>query len=127
MPIIDDIDHANIISREDLGRFLDYYDSLLCFAENENASQEDIEEAQDLLSDYDPDSIRELRAMYEGTEYGDFISEDYWDEYARDFFDEAYGIPEGAREYVDYKRFADDLTMDYTSWEYDGTTYYSQD
>jgi len=53
-----------------------------------------------------------------------FIHEDYFDEYAEDFFNEIYTIPDNISSYIDYEKFSNDLKHDYSVVEFRGKTFY---
>lgn len=69
----------------------------------------------------DKEELKELEALKEecegyGWEHGiTFIRYSYWQEYAEELFDECYihSVPEFAKNYIDYKKFAENLEMDY--------------
>jgi hypothetical protein len=84
------------------------------------------DEQKELLS-----ALQELRdnTSSSGWRYGiTFISEDYWEEYCREFADDVGMIDEKSplSNYIDWGKWADDMQSDYSSIEINGCTYYWQ-
>ena len=126
--MITDIDHASILDRRDIESFLDYYDGLVADAANDDYTDIERIEFQYPLDEYDKVHVLQLRAMVSDSRDDSFINEGYMAEYAREYADEVFGLDgTGASEYFDYEKYADNFIVDYTSWEYDGVTYYSRD
>ena len=76
------------------------------------------------------EAIRKLREEVSGFEDGvQLITEDESEDYFRELaFDVGYMNNDNQLEYyVDWKRWAEDCLMDYTSIEFDGETYYYQE
>jgi hypothetical protein len=122
-----EINHASVIYREEIGEFLEYIDDIRSDSEDTDLSAEERAEAEMALTEYDYSLIEQLRVMYDGSEE-EFISEDYWKEYASDYADDFLldsAEPVISR-YFDYDTWAHDLQTDYTPWVYDGVTYYSR-
>jgi len=88
-------------------------------------------EAKEDGEEYDKDRLKaleDLKAECEGYgwEYGiNFIPECEFEDYAREFFNDCMieGTPEAVKPYIDYEQFAKDLETDYSSSEFEGTTY----
>jgi len=127
--MIDEITHANVLYRRDIEEFLDYVDGLKRDSEDEDYSDEERASFKELLDDHDQTQIEQLRAMVNDSYADDFINEGYWDTYAAELADDVYlqGVPEIIRDYFDYEKWASDLTADYTSYDFDGVTYYAHD
>jgi hypothetical protein len=124
---VDMIEHASIIESDLIEQFIDYIDELIFTSEDEDDTEESRECALAILADYDMSAVQELREMIVHTGSGaTFISEVYFDQYVTD---ELHGfdvnMTEFVREYFDYDRYCDEARSEYTSFEYDGTTYYT--
>lgn len=52
------------------------------------------------------------------------IPEEDFEDYAREYFEECYDIPDFVINYIDWESVASDLQMDYTTIEIDGETYW---
>ena len=58
-------------------------------------------------------------------DYGaQLISDNHFENYARDYFEEIYDVPENVLYYIDWESWSDDLKQDYTSIELSGETYW---
>jgi hypothetical protein len=124
--MVDDIASDRYIQYHDVEEFIEYYDGLVRDSQDEDYSDEDRASFQELVDEYEPARIEELREMLEQSPQEDFIREDQWLDYATEMFDEicAPSIPEQYRAYIDYEKWASDLEVDYSTVEYDGHTYY---
>jgi len=125
--MVDMIEHASTITSSDIEQFIDYIDELIFTSEDEDDTEESRECALAILADYDKSKIDELRPMVIYTGSGaTFISDDYIDQYLKDELNQASeDMTEFVREYFDYDRYCDEARSEYTSFEYDGTTYYT--
>lgn len=125
-----EIEHDNVIQRDDIGEYLDYIDGLKRDSEDEDYSDEERASFREELDENDPELIEQLRTMYEETSNTEesFISEYYWDDYAAEYADDILlsDAPDTLRSYFDYDAWSRDLCMDYTAYTYDGTTYYTR-
>jgi len=101
---------------------------------NELTLNEDGERDDTLYNDLSNEEREELEMLeklkdeteWAGWEYGiNFIKEYNFKDYAEELFDDCflYNAPENVRHYIDYDKFANDLEMDYTEVEIDGTSY----
>jgi hypothetical protein len=123
-----DVNHESIIDRRTIESFLRYYDGLAEDAVDEYYTDEDREGFRDLLSEYDEAHVLQLRQMVSDSRGDEFISEHHMADYAREYADEAFDLDGyGASAYFDYEKFSSDFEMDFSSFEYDGVTYYSRD
>lgn len=110
----------NILYDYSVSERLDY----LAFLDEDDMSDDD----RDLWAD-EIDELRDLRALVAavGPEFGSLMSEDYWQEYARNEADETFDLEKtGAYKYFDYDSYADDLQTDYSLVKFGDTTYYYQ-
>ena len=125
--MVDMIEHASIITSSDIEELVDYYDELMDTVDDPDSTGEDKECALGILDDYDASKIEELRVMVIYTGSGaTFISDDYIDEYLKDELDQtSEDMTEFVRRYFDYGQYSDDARSDYTSFVYDGKTYYT--
>ena len=88
--------------------------------EQEQLNEEELEELRDL------NELKEECLNY-GWENGiQFIRESYFEEYAEELFNECYvsSVPDMVNNYIDYKKFASDLQMDYSEIEFRGITFF---
>lgn len=90
--------------------------------------------------DREPEDQEELDRLYEFAEeakgyvpdweYGEtFISDDYFEDYARELAEDIGAIDPNASwplNHIDWEAAADGLKMDYTSFEYEGMTYWAR-
>lgn len=95
-----------------------------------------IEELEDLVDEgpLEADEVAELKALVnlkEETEYyfeneESFISDDYFEEYVEQFLKDCGMIPADLPEWVhiDWERTAEEVKVDYTAYEFRGTTYW---
>lgn len=122
-------EHGYALSRRDIELFLDDYDSWVRDANDEDYDQEDRDEFQSEVDSVDSRRVQELRAFINESDADYFINMDNWDEYAKDAFNEFFlhKIPEEARKYINYSKWADDYLMDYSEFVYDGKSYYGHD
>lgn len=119
-----EITHQDILRKQNVLDFLEWYDDRREVWLDPNEYQTTRDVAGDDLDEYDGERIAELRIMAEA-EDSSFISENYWKDYAREYADELLESAGAfAREYFDYKSFAADLQSDYQNYEYDGVTYW---
>jgi len=93
--------------------------------EAEDACEIELGKFSDLASqigcDDDPDSLESWANNYEPT----LIAEDYFEEYARELAEDVGALSnDWPASYIDWEAAAVALQMDYTSVEFDGTTYY---
>lgn len=125
-----EINHSEVVRRDEIGEFLDYVDGLKRDSEDTDYTQADRDSFKETLDEYNPEHVEQLRTMYDETSQSeeDFISEHYWDDYAADYADEVLleGVSETIKNYFDYDSWASDMKMDYTGYEYDGITYYTR-
>lgn len=73
------------------------------------------------------DNILNLLAQMERDNVEDLISEDYFEDYARQTAESIGAIEDDTQwpcNCIDWERAADELRVDYTAVEYDGDTYY---
>lgn len=99
-----------------------------------------LRDALDSGQEFDPEDYAELAKLetfaaeakeyVSDWEYGEqFICDDYFEDYARELardigaIDPNAGWPNG---FIDWEAAADELRMDYTSFELDGVTYWSR-
>ena len=81
---------------------------------------------------YDIDDLKTLRewnaegesATSDWEEGVELISDGDFKDYAKEYANEIYDIPESLIYYIDWESFADDLESDYTSIELSGKTYW---
>ena len=100
---------------------------------------ERIEELEDIaVIDREPEDQEELDKLYEfkdevgnDTEFEGgitFLAEDYFPAYAEEFVQDVYGsgvvLPDWVTRHIDWEEVAEELKVDYTTVELDGTTYY---
>jgi hypothetical protein len=85
---------------------------------------------EDITNEYDAieDFCNELES-YGDFEYGEaIISENYFTEYAEELTKDCGYLPDNLPSFIadniDWKGVADDLKVDYTEADYEGTTYY---
>jgi hypothetical protein len=125
--MVDMIEHASTISSSEIEELVDYYDEIMETFDDRDSTGEAKERARIILDDYDASKIEELRAMVIYTGRGaTFISDDYIDQYLKDeLHDASEDMTEFVRKYFDYGQYSDDARSDYTSFEYDGKTYYT--
>jgi len=108
------------------------------FEREECFDSRDVEERiEDLKADADLTEeklieLKELEALkFECEGYGwergiNFISDTYFEDYAKDLFDDCYlsNLPEHLKNYIDYKAFADDIHIDYMTLTFRGTDFH---
>jgi hypothetical protein len=82
--------------------------------------------------------LESLRNLERVAQYADdwiygatLVRDSYWEDYAREYFDDVYGheidkTSSVAASYltIDYDQFASDLQVDYTDVDFDGVTYW---
>jgi len=107
-------------SRDLLEELKELEESLEFFIE-EGGKEEDFE---------DLDRIDALKCLQEEIGEEDFefgatlIPENDFEEYAQEFAEDVYDIPDTFAFYIDWEKFANDMQMDYSSTEFDGETYW---
>ena len=55
------------------------------------------------------------------------IEEDDFEDYAREYVEDCYNIPDSILCYIDWESFSNDLKQDFQTVEYNGCTYYVRD
>ena len=126
--MVTDVEHESIIDRRTIESFLRYYDGLVASAADEDYTEEDREGFRDLIDEYDNAHVLQLRQMVSDSRGDEFISEYHVADYSREYADEVFDLDgNGASAYFDYDDFQSDLLMGFSSFEYDGVTYYSRD
>jgi hypothetical protein len=124
-----EINHASVISREEIGEFLEYYKYLKIDSEDMDLDEDDRAVYLEQYQELDESLVLQLQEMYDGANWGeDFISERYWEDYAGQYADECvlHGADEVIIDHFDYEKWADTMLCDYTEWVYDGVSYYSR-
>jgi hypothetical protein len=116
----------------------DFNDDTSVIDEDEKEEQEDlVKERQQELTDWDEENGDEYKALKDLIEeaegYGDFkhgealIRDDYFTEYAEQLADDLGAIDRNASwpiSCIDWEKAADELKADYSSFEFDGVTYW---
>lgn len=111
-----------IDSRELIDELNELEDALEChledgFPEDEFDDLDRLEMLREVNSDGES-------ATDEWTDGATLILEDDFEDYAREFFEDCYNIPDFIINYIDWESVASDMQMDYTTIEYNGDTYY---
>lgn len=123
-----EINHASVISRAEIGEFLDYYTQLKADSEDTDLTDEDRASFLDEYQDYDESLVLQLQEMYDDSHWGeDFISEKYWEDYAGQVADDVVlvGVDQIIKDCFNYNAWSDIMIQDYTEWVYDDVSYYS--
>lgn len=104
----------------------DRLEELEGYEESENEKDED--DTTVYLDEADKEELEALRALKEelGDDWDDttLIPESEWREYAQTTAEDLGDIPDFLSNYIDWDKFADNLTSDYSTVKYEGTTYY---
>jgi hypothetical protein len=123
-----EINHASVISHEEIGEFLEYIKGLKSDSTDESYTDEDRADFLEQFEYYEPELVTQLQEMYDGAQFGEsFISERYWEDYAGQYADEVILINHDQiiRDCFNYNAWSEILIQDYTEWVYDGVSYYS--
>lgn len=120
----DDVEHADILPKSAISDFLQHVDYLADITGDPDLSEEARQEAGDMLDMYDSERIAELRVMAAAEDDAGFVSESYWQTYATERARDIYGEIVDT-EYFNDEKYADDLTAEFTTYTYDGVTYYA--
>lgn len=127
----DQPNHSDVLYDDDISAFLDYIEETRGIISDEDSTEEDRIAAQEELDGFDEDVIEQLRDILQhmkDTGENSAISEKYWEDYAREYADEIWGLDgTGASQYFDYEKFTEDFSMDFTEYVYDGVSYYVRD
>lgn len=92
----------------------------------------DIEKARRELDDWKTENDVELKelaeivkGLYDGDEDEQLVADEDFAQHARDVAEDLYNIePHWPFSHIDWDKAADDLKLDYTSFEFEGTTYW---
>ena len=103
----------------------EFLDSRDLEEELKNFEEEKEDDEENFKNEEELKEIKDLKEECEnyGWDYGiTFINEHYFEEYAEELFNECYAhdIPDNLKNYIDYKRFSEDLEQDYSSVTFRG-------
>ena len=119
---VGDLTAEDVFDSRDAEAWLDFWD-------DEMIAEQDASDRGTDLADLRA-TLQELRAESEGYGWEDgigFIRETYFEDYARELADDIGAIDKHASwplTHIDWEGAAQDLAMDYSTSEVDGTTYY---
>lgn len=133
------IDHSNTLDLRDLAELARECGSEI---EDTETDEQDREEAADTLTALavlchqlgagtadkdDAESIADALVSLSGSTNGYLIAEDHFEDYCRELVSDIGDLPSEVPSYIsnniDWSGIADDLRVDYTSYELDGQTY----
>ena len=98
--------------------------------EDEADAHEDGPHTADPTEDFDVDRYRVLRSFDDeigglrNNDHEPYIAEHDFEEFVEDDIPQIVEIPDFIQSYVDWERLAQDVAMDYSTVEFEGTTYY---
>ena len=114
--------HSSIIDSREVEARIDWLEDMLTDAEYKESNPDEVEELQALLD------FRDEVGSSEWQHGMSLINEGYFDDYARELAEDIHGAAIRNAEWpfscIDWEQAAHDLRMDYSSAEYDDTTFY---